>query len=125
MIYDSMLLDELWRPNDTVDIFVTRAIRVEDSDRRKSDRLPGETLDDGRIKLSQPQLARHIYEDLGFQENTKAKKILAASSKILKRFQTSYVFDNSFNYRSIVGNSIFTRSARGCFILTSPMCTLY
>jgi len=53
--------------------------------------------------MSQPQLARQIYQDLGFKENTKDKPIPAASSKILKRHQTSKEFDNSFKYRSVIG----------------------
>jgi len=60
-------------------------------------------LEDSKIKMSQPQIARQICQDLGFQENTKAKQIPAASSRILMRHQSSKEFDKSFNYRSVIG----------------------
>ena len=53
--------------------------------------------------MSQPQLANQICRDRGFQDNTKTKQIPAASSRILKRHQTLKQFDNSFNYRSVIG----------------------
>jgi len=60
-------------------------------------------MKDGKVKMSQPQLAKQICQDLGFKKNTKDTPIPAASSKILKRHQTSEEFDNSFNYRSVIG----------------------
>jgi len=60
-------------------------------------------IEDGKIKISQPHLANQISNDLGFRENTKRKKIPAASSKVLVRHQSSKKFDNSFNYRSVIG----------------------
>ncbi len=58
---------------------------------------------DGKFEMTQPNLANQICKDLGFKDNTKEKNVPAASSKILKRHQTSKRFDNSFNYRSVVG----------------------
>ncbi len=53
--------------------------------------------------MTQPNLANQICNDLGFQANTKGKTIPAASSRVLKRHQASKKFDNSYNYRSVIG----------------------
>ena len=60
-------------------------------------------LKDGRIKFSQPLLIQKIINTLGLKDNTKTKRIPMASSKRLLRHKKSTPFDNSFNYRSIIG----------------------
>ena len=59
---------------------------------------------DGTIHLTQPHLIDQVINDLGLtQENVKVKGTPAMSSQILRRDETGAEFDNSFNYRSVVG----------------------
>ena len=59
---------------------------------------------DGTIHLTQPHLIDSILEDLGLtQDNVTVKKTPASPHKILMRHATSDPFDNSFNYRSVIG----------------------
>ena len=53
--------------------------------------------------MTQHQLAKSIVDDLGFKSNTKVRRIPAASTKILGKHADSEPFDNSFNYRSVIG----------------------
>ena len=62
-----------------------------------------EKVNDNEIKMTQPHLMKQIIKDMGMNEQTKPRKIPAASSKILKRHQQSQEHDKSFNYRSVVG----------------------
>ena len=57
----------------------------------------------GEVHMTQPQLAKQIYEMMGFKENTKPRSIPAPSSKILHRHADSHPHDGSFDYRSAVG----------------------
>lgn len=60
--------------------------------------------EDGTIKLTQPRLIDQILQDLRLTDNNvHAKPTPAASSKLLSRHQESQPFDNSFNYRSVIG----------------------
>lgn len=59
---------------------------------------------DGTINLSQPKLIDQILGDLRMQQdNVSVKATPAASSKRLSRHLDAPTFDNSFNYRSIIG----------------------
>ena len=60
--------------------------------------------DDGRITFSQPHLIDKILGGMGMDsEDLKEKDTPAASSRILHRHTESQDFDQSFDYRSIVG----------------------
>jgi Reverse transcriptase (RNA-dependent DNA polymerase). len=59
---------------------------------------------DGSIYLSQPHLIEQILEDLRLtDDNVKVKDTPAKTSEILNAGLNSNDFDNSFNYRSIIG----------------------
>jgi hypothetical protein len=59
---------------------------------------------DGTIHLSQPHLIDQILEDLRLKgDNVKERTTPAASSKLFTRHSTSKPFDNSFDYRSVIG----------------------
>jgi hypothetical protein len=66
-----------------------------------------EKLQDGRFKLSQPQLIRSLIADLHFQANTKEKQTPAVTTKILDRDPHGAPFDGSFHYRSVIGKLNF------------------
>ena len=57
----------------------------------------------GKMIMTQPHLIKQIWEGLGMDHCTKAKKLPALSSKILLNHQDSEDFDYSFQYRSIIG----------------------
>ena len=59
---------------------------------------------DGTIKLSQPKLIEQILQDLRLTDHkVQPKPTPAASSKLVSRHSDSRPFDNSFNYRSVIG----------------------
>jgi hypothetical protein len=59
---------------------------------------------DGTIQLSQSKLTEQILNDLRLKGTSiKTKETPAASSKLLSRHQESEPFDNSFNFRSVIG----------------------
>jgi hypothetical protein len=59
---------------------------------------------DGKIKLSQPHLIDQILKDLRLDgPNTTGRPTPAVHSSILSRHSNSEPFDNSFNYRSVIG----------------------
>lgn len=59
---------------------------------------------DGTIHLTQPHLIDQILDDLRLKDdNVKPRTTPAASSKLLTRHSKSKQFDNSFNYRSVIG----------------------
>ena len=59
---------------------------------------------DGTIELTQPHLIDSIIEDLKLNDDlVKTKDTPAASSKLLSRHSDSEPFDNSFNYKSVIG----------------------
>lgn len=67
---------------------------------------------DGSIHLTQPHLIDQILTDLRLQGNeVKLKSTPAASSKLLTRHSDSRPFDNSFNYRSVIGKLNFVEKA--------------
>ena len=59
---------------------------------------------DGSIHMTQPHLIDQIVKELGLTKDTvKIKETPASCSKILRRHDDSPDFDNSFNYRSVIG----------------------
>ena len=67
---------------------------------------------DGTIHLSQPHLIDQILKDLRMDgDNVKPRSTPAASSKLLSRHTKSKPFDNSFNYRSIIGKLNYLEKA--------------
>lgn len=60
--------------------------------------------EDGSILLTQPHLIDQILSDLHLEsQNVKSKDTPAKSSTLLSRHPTSQPFDQSFQYRSIIG----------------------
>ena len=57
--------------------------------------------------MTQPQIAKQIWEAIGFRENTRHRSIPAASYKILKRHADTHPHDGSFDDRSVIGKSNF------------------
>ena len=71
-----------------------------------------ERKDDGTIHLTQPHLIGRILEDLRMnQDSVKPRTTPSASSKLLTRHNSSPEFDNSFNYRSVVGKLNYLEKA--------------
>jgi Reverse transcriptase (RNA-dependent DNA polymerase) len=67
---------------------------------------------DGTIHLSQPHLIDQILDDLRMKgTNVKSRSTPAASSKLLTRHSDSEPFDNSFNYRSLIGKLNYLEKA--------------
>jgi hypothetical protein len=69
--------------------------------------FPGVNIDkheDGSIHLTQPHLIDQILDDLPLNNDNISGKITpATSSNLLSRHSGSKPFDNSFNYRSVIG----------------------
>ena len=60
--------------------------------------------EDGTIHLTQPHLIDQILKDLRLDgETVTEKSVPASSSKLLSRHSSSEPFDNSFNYKSVIG----------------------
>lgn len=71
-----------------------------------------ERRSDGTIHLSQPHLIDQILDDLRMNgSNVKSRSTPAASSKLLTRHSDSEPFDNSFNYRSLIGKLNYLEKA--------------
>jgi hypothetical protein len=67
---------------------------------------------DGTIHLSQPHLIDQILDDLRLNgTNVKSRSTPATSSKLLTRHLESEPFDNSFNYRSLIGKLNYLEKA--------------
>ena len=67
---------------------------------------------DGSIHLSQPHLIEQILKDLRLDgTNAKPRSTPAASSKLLSRHTNSASFDDSFNYRSVIGKLNYLEKA--------------
>ena len=61
-------------------------------------------MKNGTINMCQPHLIQKVLDDLNFKkENTKGKKTPMSASRILYGHPKSEQFDQSFNYRSIIG----------------------
>ena len=58
---------------------------------------------DGTITMTQPQLIDSILEDLGLDAKANARKLPAAPTLLLQKFENSGPHDNSFHYRSVIG----------------------
>ena len=69
-------------------------------------------MSDGTIHLSQPHLIDQILKELRLNStNVKPRTTPAASSKLLARHTDSEPFDDSFNYRSIIGRLNYLEKA--------------
>ena len=67
---------------------------------------------DRTIHLSQPHLIEQIIKDLRMDtKNIKTRSTPAASSKVLTRHSASDPFDNSFDYRSVLGKLNYLEKA--------------
>ena len=67
---------------------------------------------DGLIHLSQPHLIDQILSDLQLEgDKVKPRSTPAASSKLLSSHSTSEPFDNSFNFRSVIGKLNYLEKA--------------
>ena len=67
---------------------------------------------DGTINLTQPHLIDQILTDLRLKaDNVKTRSTPMASSKLLTRHSNSMSFDNSFNYRSVIGKLNYLEKA--------------
>jgi hypothetical protein len=67
---------------------------------------------DGTIHLTQPHLIDQILSDLRLNDTTvKPRTVPAASSKLLTKHSSSKPFDNSFNYRSVIGKLNYLEKA--------------
>ena len=58
---------------------------------------------DGRVFLTQPHLIKQIIEDVPLPTHQRDRSTPAASSRILQRDIDGEDFDNSFDYRSVIG----------------------
>ena len=71
-------------------------------------------MEDGRIKLSQPQLIQQIIEDLNFRGATKIKSTPAASTVTLHKDEQGAPHKATWHYRSVIGKLNFLeKSTRG------------
>jgi hypothetical protein len=71
-----------------------------------------ERRNDGTIHRTQPHLIDQILEDLRMNnKNVKPRTTPAASSKLLARHLESPKFDDSFNYRSVIGKLNYLEKA--------------
>jgi hypothetical protein len=67
---------------------------------------------DGTIHLTQPHLIDQILSDLRLDnDKVNTRSTPAASSKLLTRHSKSPSFDNSFNYRSVIGKLNYLEKA--------------
>ena len=62
-----------------------------------------DTKPDGRVFLTQPHLIQQIIDDVNLPTHQRDRATPAASSRILQRDQDGIDFDNTFDYRSIIG----------------------
>ena len=68
---------------------------------------------DGTVELSQPHLIDSILKDLRLNgEKVVTKHTPAAPNKLLKRHSDSAEFDQSFDYRSVVGKLMYLSTTR-------------
>jgi hypothetical protein len=86
-----------------------------------------ERKEDGTIHLTQPHLIDQILEDLRLdKEHVKVKSTPASSSKLLSRHTDSEPFDNSFNYRSVIGKlNYLERGSRSDIAYITHQCARF
>ena len=71
-----------------------------------------ERQSNGTIHMTQPHLIDQILEDLRLNgDEVRPRSTPAASSKLLTRHRDSEAFDNSFNYRSVIGKLNYLEKA--------------
>lgn len=66
-----------------------------------------EKMDDGKIKLTQPQIIDDILQELGIDDKWTSKPVAASSSKILSRNVEAETPKSNFNYRKVIGKLNF------------------
>ena len=66
-----------------------------------------EKLEDGRLKLTQPQIIEDVLQELGIDKKWTAKQIAASTSKILHRNRESESVRPPFDYRKVIGKLNF------------------
>jgi hypothetical protein len=86
-----------------------------------------ERKEDGTIHLTQPHLIDQILEDLRLdQDHVKEKTTPASSSRLLSRHSDSEPFDNSFNYRSVIGKlNYLERGSRSDIAYITHQCARF
>jgi hypothetical protein len=85
-----------------------------------------ENLDDGKIKMSQPQLIQQILDDLGLQGNSKEHSTPARPDHLVLRDPEGPDFDEHFNYRSVIGKLNFLeKSTRPDIAFAVHQCARY
>ena len=83
-------------------------------------------IDSKTIGLTQPHLIDSIIEDLGFKENTKGKETPAPSTVCLNRDKDEEAHDESWDYRSVIGNLNFLeKSTRPDIAFAVHQCAPY
>jgi hypothetical protein len=82
---------------------------------------------DGSIHLTQPHLIDQILDDLRLNgDNVTTKKTPASSSRLLSRHSDSAAFDNSFNYRSVIGKlNYLEKSTRSDIAYITHQCARF
>ena len=68
-------------------------------------------LPNGTIKMSQPTLEKQILKDLRYDNDEVKGSSTPARTTILKRHRESEDFDESFNYRSVIGKTGYLEKA--------------
>mmetsp|Transcript_22323 Transcript_22323/g.48518 ORF Transcript_22323/g.48518 Transcript_22323/m.48518 type:complete len:523 (+) Transcript_22323:114-1682(+) len=82
---------------------------------------------DGTIKFTQPHLIHQILKDMHLDgDEVKTQEIPASSSKLLKRHTTSKKHDESFKYRSIIGQlGYLEKGSRPDIAYTTHQCARF
>jgi hypothetical protein len=82
---------------------------------------------DGTIHLTQPHLIDQILDDLRLNgDNVTTKKTPASSSRLLSRHSDSEPFDNSFNFRSVIGKlNYLEKSTRSDIAYITHQCARF
>ena len=86
-----------------------------------------ERKEDGTIHLTQPHLIDQILADLRLdQDHVKVKTTPASSSRLLSRHSDSEPFDDSFNYRSVIGKlNYLERGSRSDIAYITHQCAQF
>ena len=66
-----------------------------------------ERTNDGKIRLTQPQIIEDISQELGIDNNWTSKQVAASSTKILHRDINAKALQQQFNYRKVIGKLNF------------------
>jgi hypothetical protein len=66
-----------------------------------------EKLDNGTMKLSQPQLIKQILDNLWFNDRMKSKPTPAPGGQVVEREIDAKSINDEFHYRSVIGKATF------------------